>query len=41
MKPSFTERAAAFVIVCVGTAAAIFISTHLVTAGIGLFGRCA
>lgn len=39
-RPTFREKLIVFVLVVLGTAAAIFISTHVVNAGIGLLGRC-
>lgn len=40
MKPSFTEKAAAFIMVVMCTAGGIFLSTHLVKAGFAALGRC-
>jgi hypothetical protein len=39
-KPTFWEKALAFVMTAAGTAAAIWLSTHAISTGLGLLGSC-
>ena len=40
VKPTFKQKALAFVIISIGTVCSIFLTTHLVKAGIGFLGKC-
>lgn len=40
-QPTFVEKALVFIIVVCGTAAALFLTTHLVKAGLLFVGKCA